>query len=72
MLENIKSSVLKSKNISPFLVPSEHHTIIVASQIVAGGSEMASLISLVLKVLVSSVSSPVEGFAKVIENVPRL
>ena len=25
MLENIKSSVLKSKNISPFLVPSEHH-----------------------------------------------
>ena len=26
MLENIKSSVLKSKNISPFLVPSEHHS----------------------------------------------
>ena len=25
MLEVIKSSVLKSKNISPFLVPSEHH-----------------------------------------------
>ena len=26
MLEVIKSSVFKSKNISPFLVPSEHHT----------------------------------------------
>ena len=35
MLENIKSSVLKSKNISPFLVPSEHHNFVFIQRILA-------------------------------------